>query len=151
MAASRLLVGLSARALADVSSTLTLPQLRALVVLEGCGPVKLAALAATLAVNPSTALRMVERLETGGLVDRRANPDNRREVVLQLTAPGADLVRTVLEHRQREITALVSRLPAEVRTGLVVGLRALMAVADEPGVGISRSARSGVLEGDSGA
>lgn len=133
MAASRLLVALSARALAEAGSTLTLPQLRALVVLEGCGPVKLAALAATLAVNPSTALRMVERLEIGGLVDRRVNPGNRREVVLQLTEPGAALVRTVLDHRHREIAALVSRLPTEVRTGLVVGLRALTALDDDSG------------------
>ncbi|MFE4871650.1 MarR family winged helix-turn-helix transcriptional regulator [Streptomyces sp. NPDC056682] len=132
MAASRLLVGLSARALAEVSNTLTLPQLRALVVLDGSGPAKLAALAATLGVNSSTALRMVERLEGGGLVDRKVNPDNRREVILRLTAAGTDLVREVLDHRHREIAALVSRLPVDVRAGLVVGLRALTAIADDP-------------------
>lgn len=134
MAASRFLVALSARALAEVGSTLTLPQLRALVVLYGCGPVKLAELATTLGVNPSTALRMVERLEAGGLVDRKANPDNRREVVLRLTGTGTDLVRTVLDHRHREIAALVGRLPGHVRSGLVAGLRELMAVADDPAV-----------------
>ncbi|MFD7017983.1 MarR family winged helix-turn-helix transcriptional regulator [Streptomyces sp. NPDC059928] len=132
MAASRLLVGLSARALAEVSNTLTLPQLRALVVLDGSGPAKLAALAATLGVNSSTALRMVERLEGGGLVDRKVNPDNRREVILRLTGAGTDLVREVLDHRHREIAALVSRLPVDVRAGLVVGLRALTAIADDP-------------------
>ncbi|WP_104532111.1 MarR family transcriptional regulator [Streptomyces natalensis] len=140
MAASRLLVALSARALAEVSSALTLPQLRALVVLDGCGPVKLAELAATLGVNPSTALRMVERLETGGLVDRKVNPDNRREVVLRLTEPGGEVVRTVLDHRHREIAALVGRLPVNVRSGLVAGLRALVEVADDPAVGPSPTA-----------
>lgn len=151
MAASRLLVALSARALAEVSNTLTLPQLRALVVLDGCGPVKLAVLAATLGVNASTALRMVERLVAGGLVDRRGNPDNRREVVLRLTGPGADLVRTVLDHRHREIAALVRQLPVDVRSGLVVGLRALIAISDDPAVGLTEvAATRGVATGDAG-
>ncbi|NUP38640.1 MAG: MarR family transcriptional regulator, partial [Streptomyces sp.] len=103
MAASRLLVAISARALASSDDSLTLPQLRALVVLDTCGPVKLVALAATLGVNPSTALRMVERLESVGLIDRKTNPDNRREVILSLTPAGRDLVERVLAHRRTEI------------------------------------------------
>ncbi|MFG2528348.1 MarR family winged helix-turn-helix transcriptional regulator [Streptomyces sp. NPDC048516] len=151
MAASRLVVALSARALAEASSALTLPQLRALVVLDGCGPVKLVELATTLGVNPSTALRMVERLEAAGLVDRKVNPDNRREVVLRLTGPGGELVRTVLDHRHREIAALVGRLPGHVRSGLVVGLRALVAIADDPAIGPSPAAGArDMLTGGSG-
>ncbi|MEV6795343.1 MarR family transcriptional regulator [Streptomyces sp. NPDC051320] len=136
MAVAKLLVGLSARALAEAGSALTLPQLRTLVVLETGGPVKLASLAATLEVNASTAMRMVDRLEAGGLVDRKVNPDNRREVVLRTTAEGAALVRTVLEHRQREVAALVGRLPVDVRSGLVAGLRALNRAADDPALSL---------------
>ncbi|MFJ5291071.1 MarR family winged helix-turn-helix transcriptional regulator [Streptomyces sp. NPDC088348] len=132
MAAARLLVGLSARALAEVGSALTLPQLRTLVVLDSSGPVKLAALAALLDVNASTAMRMVDRLEAGGLVDRKVNPDNRREVVLRTTGEGAGLVGTVLEHRHRKVSALVGRLPVDVRSGLVRGLRALTLAAESP-------------------
>jgi DNA-binding MarR family transcriptional regulator len=134
MAASRLLVAVSARALASTDDTLTLPQLRALVVLNTCGPVKLAAMAATLGVNPSTALRMVERLESAGHMDRRTNPENRREVVLRLTPAGRDLVERVLAHRRTEIRALVQRLPAEARAALVPALRALTEAADEMAV-----------------
>ncbi|MEU6573280.1 MarR family transcriptional regulator [Streptomyces sp. NPDC046805] len=129
MAASRLIVALSARALAAVDVPLTLPQLRSLVALHACGPIKLAAMAATLGVNPSTALRMVERLESIGLIDRRANPDNRREVVLRLTPTGQDLVDQVLSHRRTAIRTLVERLPARERAGLVPALRALTAAA----------------------
>ncbi|WP_051865415.1 MarR family winged helix-turn-helix transcriptional regulator [Streptomyces griseus] len=134
MAASRLLVAVSARALASTDDTLTLPQLRALVVLDTCGPVKLAAMAATLGVNPSTALRMVERLESAGHMDRKTNPDNRREVILRLTPSGRDLVGRVLAHRRTEIRALVQRLPAEARAALVPALRALTEAADEMAV-----------------
>ncbi|MEU9206415.1 MarR family winged helix-turn-helix transcriptional regulator [Streptomyces sp. NPDC048415] len=145
LAASRLFVAISARALDATASALTLPQLRALVVLDTQGPVKLAALAATLDVNPSTALRMVERLEALHLVDRRTNPANRREVVLSLTSPGHELVGRVLAHRRREIRGLVERLPDGERTALVAALRALTAVAGE--IGLDPSQDVGLIGG----
>ncbi|MEU9120931.1 MarR family transcriptional regulator [Streptomyces sp. NPDC048506] len=134
LTASRLLVGISARALARTAPSLTLPQLRALVVLEGQGPVKLAALAGALGVNPSTAMRMVDRLEAAGSVARQANPGNRREVVLSLTDEGRNLVERVLAHRHAEISAIVAQLPVEERAGLLRSLRALTDAAGEPPV-----------------
>ncbi|MFI1164656.1 MarR family winged helix-turn-helix transcriptional regulator [Streptomyces sp. NPDC020801] len=142
MAASRLFVAISARALASTAESLTLPQLRALVVLDTCGPVKLVVLAATLGVNPSTALRMVGRLEALDLVDRRTNPVNRREVVLRVTSVGHELVTRVLAHRRAEIRRLVQRLPAEERAALVPALHALTAVAGEMAVDASDDARA---------
>lgn len=129
MAVSRVLVAISARALAELDDTLTLPQLRALVVLSERQPLKLAALAAALAVNPSTALRMVERLETAGLVDRRANPGSRREVALRLTPAGLSLATAVMTRRRQEMSALVARIPAAQRPGLVAMLRTLTEAA----------------------
>ncbi len=134
LTASRMLVGVSARALGRTAPSLTLPQLRALVVLDGRGPVKLAALADALGVNPSTALRMVDRLEAAGSVTRQANPGNRREVVLSLTDRGRGLVAQVLADRHAEIATILSRLLAARRAGLVEALRALTDAADEPPV-----------------
>ncbi|MBO2462064.1 MarR family winged helix-turn-helix transcriptional regulator [Actinomadura violacea] len=131
MAASRLLMAVSARALASIDDSLTLPQLRTLMVLAGYGPVKMALLAATLGVNPSNAMRMVDRLESVELVDRRTNPANRREVLLSLTDRGCDLVRRVASRRGAEVGALVSRLAEEERAALVSALRSLTAVADD--------------------
>ena len=68
MAASRALVALSARSIAGVRDV-TLPQYRMLVVLTG-GPTNLSGLARALDVAPSTALRMVDRLVSAGLVAR---------------------------------------------------------------------------------
>ncbi|MEV0976322.1 MarR family transcriptional regulator [Streptomyces sp. NPDC049915] len=131
MAASRLIVALSARALASVDVPLTLPQLRSLVTLRTRGPITLTTLAADLEVNPSTALRMVERLEAQQLVDRRANPGNRRETLLQLTPKAQELVDRVLHHRRTAIRALVERLPGRERAVLVPALTALTTAADE--------------------
>jgi DNA-binding MarR family transcriptional regulator len=142
MAACRLFVAISARALASTADSLTLPQLRALVVLDTCGPVKLVALAAALGVNPSTALRMVGRLEGLGLADRRTNPANRREVALSPTPAGHELVTRVLAHRRAEIRGLVQRLPTEERAALVSALHALTTAAGETAVGPYDTARA---------
>jgi len=129
LAASRLIVALSARALADVNESLTLPQLRTLVVLADREPLKLADLAAHLGVNPSTALRMADRLSAAALLERQPNPDSRREQLIRLTPAGHDLVRTVMDHRHEEIAALVRHLPSADRAGLVRALRALTGAA----------------------
>ena len=134
LTASRLLVAVSARSLATVQERVTLPQFRLLVVLAGDGEMKLVALAERLAVNPSTAMRMVARLTTAGLVDRRVNPENRRENVLRLTGPGRRIVDDVTARRRTEITAIVARMPADQRRGLVTALRAFSAAGDEPPV-----------------
>ncbi len=134
MAASRLVVAMSARALitVDETLTLTLPQLRGLVVLDTSGPVPLSALARDLGLSTATALRMVARLESAGLVEGRIEPDAGPEVLLRLTPAGAELVAGFFAHRRREIAVLVDRLPADTRRGLAEGLRALTAVADAP-------------------
>jgi len=62
LAASRALVAVAARSLAAAGDEVTLPQYRALVVLAASGPQGTADLAAALAVNPSTATRMCDRL-----------------------------------------------------------------------------------------
>ncbi|MGH3241755.1 MAG: MarR family transcriptional regulator, partial [Spirillospora sp.] len=88
LTASRLLVAISVRSLAAVEDAVTLPQFRLLVVLSTRGPLKLVTLAGLLEVNPSTAMRMVDRLAAAGLLDRQASPDSGREVRIQLTAAG---------------------------------------------------------------
>jgi DNA-binding MarR family transcriptional regulator len=131
LAASRLIVGLSARALAEVDDTLTLPQLRTLVVVADRQSMKQADLAAELGVNPSTVLRMADRLAAAGLMERRPNPASRREQLLNLTPAGFELVRRVMDQRSEEIAALVSRLTPTDRAGLLHGLRALTGAVAE--------------------
>ncbi|MDG4536636.1 MarR family transcriptional regulator [Streptomyces sp. AV19] len=115
LTASRVLVAVLARSLAAVEDRVTLPQFRLLVVLSTNGPVKLVTLAELLGVNPSTAMRMVDRLHTAGLISREINPDNRRETMMRLTAEGLRIVEEVTGRRREEIAAIVARMAPATR------------------------------------
>ncbi|MER5460925.1 MarR family transcriptional regulator [Streptomyces sp. NPDC002668] len=132
LTASRLLVAVSARSLASVEDRVTLPQFRLLVVLSTRGAAKLVLLAEWLAVSPSTAMRMVDRLIAIGLVDRQTNPDNRRETVLQLTPEGIRIVEVVMNRRRQEIASIVERLAPEQRAALIAALTAFSEAGGEP-------------------
>lgn len=132
LAASRLLVAIAAKSLAAVEETLTLPQYRLLVVLDSRGPSSLAGLAEALEVNPSTALRMVERLTTAGMVEKATSPSRRRHVQLRLTGAGWQTVREVTEARRVEFSRLVAAMPAEQRAQLVDALTAFTEAGGEP-------------------
>ncbi|MDC2952607.1 MarR family winged helix-turn-helix transcriptional regulator [Streptomyces heilongjiangensis] len=132
LTASRLLVAVSARSLAEVEERVTLPQFRMLVVLSTRGATKLVVLADLLQVAPSTAMRMVDRLIAAGLADRRINPGNRRETMLQLTDEGRRTVADVTARRRTEIATIVERLAPDQRTALVDALTAFNEAGMEP-------------------
>lgn len=132
--ASRALVAVSARSLAAVGETLTVPQFRMLVVLEAGGPVNLSRLAEHLAVNPSTAMRMADRLVGAGMVERTTDPADRRAAKLALTSAGQRVVHQVTRRRQKEITRIVEAMPVEHRSAMVEALQAFADAAGEPQV-----------------
>ncbi|MEV0523970.1 MarR family transcriptional regulator [Streptomyces sp. NPDC050439] len=132
LTASRLLVAVSARSLAEVEERVTLPQFRMLVVLSSRGATKLVALAEHLQVAPSTAMRMIDRLIATGLADRQINPANRRETLLGLTEEGRRTVADVTGRRRAEIAAIVERLAPEQRASLIEALNAFNNARGEP-------------------
>lgn len=132
LTASRLLVAISARSISAVADTITLPQFRLLVILHSRGPLKHAALAEQLGVNPSTVSRMVDRLAAVGMVNRQASPTSRREIVVELTADGDRVVRQVTARRRSEIAKIVTKMPVHARQGLVEVLAAFAEAGEEP-------------------
>lgn len=132
LTASRVLVGVAARSLAEHDESVTITQFRTLVVLEGQPDLSLNGLAERLGVNASTAMRMINRLLATDLVVRRENPDDRREIRLSLTAAGRDIVETVTRRRRAEINRIVRAMPADHRTELIAALHAFAQAADEP-------------------
>lgn len=129
--ASRALVALAARSLADCDEDVTLPQYRMLVVLHTRGPRSTSSLAGTLGVAPPTATRMSDRLVRKGLISRRTNARDRRQVLLSLTPAGHKLVETVAAHRREEIVALLQRVPTDRHPGLIEAFKLFAGAAGE--------------------
>lgn len=132
IAGSRALVAVAARSLADLDEDVSLSQYRALVVLATRGPQCVIDLSDALAVAPSTASRMIERLVRKRLVQRSRFREDRRMIKVQLTKFGRDVIRQVTDRRRREIATILEQMPA---TGREILVSALYAFADAAGEG----------------
>jgi DNA-binding MarR family transcriptional regulator len=135
LTASRLLIAISARAIAAVDESISIPQFRTLVILASDGPVNLATLAGLLGVQPSTTGRMVDRLVSTGLIERKPHPTSRREMIAGLTVRGRDVVQQVTAQRRNEISRIVDTMPAADRSGLARTLAAFAKAGGEPPAG----------------
>jgi MarR family transcriptional repressor of emrRAB len=97
--------------------------------LGGSAPVAIVALSTYLADKPleeiaqafgitaSAVVRLVDRLEAAGLVQRRPGPDGRR-VSVRLTAKGERRAKAILARRERELDTVLSVLTAAEQTEL---------------------------------
>jgi DNA-binding MarR family transcriptional regulator len=135
LAASRVFVAVASNALAGLSPEVTLPQFRALVLLEARGAMTVAELAAELRVAPSTASRMCDRLVTKKLVRRTVDRTDRRRARLTLHAAGHELIAASTKRRKHQIARLIKAIPAADRVQLSAGLRVLVAAAEASGHG----------------
>ncbi len=129
--ASRALVAVAAKSLAQVEQIVTVPQWRLIVVVSREGQLALHELAAALGVHPSTGTRMCDQLVAKGLLSREDHPIDRRFLILKLTPAGQELVDKVNSDRQREIESILDRLPAAGRKRLVSALADFAEAAGE--------------------
>ena len=131
LSASRVLVAVAARSLADVAEEVTLTQYRTLVVLASRGPQNLAGLAEAVGVTPATATRMCDRLVRKDLIRRRTERDDRRQLRVALTTRGRSLVDAVTVRRRQEIARIMSEIPVEQQAVVVQALGRLASAAGE--------------------
>ncbi|OBF94510.1 transcriptional regulator [Mycolicibacterium flavescens] len=132
MRASRALVAITAASISTVDDVVTVPQLRVMMMIATRGAVNLAAVAAGLQVSASNASRICDRLLKIGMVDRRDDPADRRNIALTLTSDGQVLIDRVIHHRRIAIRRILREMPAAQRETLVVALDAFATVAGEP-------------------
>ena len=132
---SRALVAVASRSIASVDESVTLPQFRALVVLDRAeAGLNVGELARELRIQPSTATRLCDRLVRHRLARRRVNPANRREVTMLLTAAGRDVVAEVTRRRRREIASIMAKVPAAQRAAIIDALTVFREAAGEDDV-----------------
>lgn len=132
LTASRALVGVVARSLADVLEVVTLPQFRALVVLCAEGPLRSGVLAERLGIHQSTFTRLADRLVAQGWVRREPNAESRREVLVDLTDAGRELVTRVMEARRRDVERILGQASPVDRAAIRAGFEAFARAAGEP-------------------
>ena len=131
LVASRALVGVAARSLADVEETVTLVQYRALVLLASRDEMNVGSLADALDVHQSTATRLCDRLVSRGLVGRNLSDQSRREVVVAVTRAGQALIRAVTARRRAEIHKVMARVSAKQRAAITAAFTTFAEAAGE--------------------
>ena len=122
LAASRVLVAISAQSIAAVEDTVDLAQFRALVIVASNGSASLGELAEAAGLPLSTASRTCDRLVGLGLLDRSDDPANRRQLRLTLTRAGEAVVTRAWRHRQEALEPVLGKLPEARRRVLVESL-----------------------------
>lgn len=92
---------------------LTQPQFGAIECLGHLGSMTIGELSRKMLVSGGNMTCVVDNLEKEGLVHRRHSEEDRRSVMVELTASGQQLFQNIFPHHARHITALASVLTAE--------------------------------------
>ncbi len=131
LTASRTLIAVATRSLGAAAEETTIAQYRALVVLASRGPQRMVDLADALAVAPSTAGRMCDRLVRKGLVRRHRARDDRRAVLVSISPAGRQVVDQATARRRALIEDILRQLPAGRQHAVAQALEEFAAAAGE--------------------
>src|SRR2546429_331179 len=85
-------------------------QLRGPTIVAGNRHTNMTRLAGALGVVPSSASRLCDRLEATGLLRRVADPRDRREVRLELTAASQRLLIELRDRRRKALSAVLEEM-----------------------------------------
>jgi DNA-binding MarR family transcriptional regulator len=100
--------------------------------LREAGPQRVTDLAALEAVAQPSMTTLVTRLERQGLVERRADPADRRAVLVAATGEGEQVLAQRREARAAALAARLAGLDAGEREALTAALDALQKLNDLP-------------------
>jgi DNA-binding MarR family transcriptional regulator len=131
LTASRTLVAVATMSLGAAAEDTTIAQYRALVVLASRGPQRMVDLATALAVTPSTAGRMCDRLVRKGLIRRQRARNDRRTVQVSITAAGRSVVDQATTRRRELIAGILAKLPPRQQPAIALALQAFAGAAGE--------------------
>ncbi len=106
---------------------LSVPQFRAMLFINRNRDVSLARLAEHLGLTSATTSKMVNDLVLRGLVDRAAVAENRRQIRLNLTAPGAAILAAAQSQTSRHFAAVFSGILPQDRQLIIAAMSSLKA------------------------
>ncbi len=110
-------------------------QLRVLTIVAAAGQTNMSRLAGALAVVPSSASRLCDRLEATGLLRRVPDPKDRREVRVLLTPAARRMLDDLRERRRQSLERVLARMTPGGREDLVRALAAFDSAAAQDGDG----------------
>jgi DNA-binding MarR family transcriptional regulator len=130
----RLMHLLSAGHLADfLEMPITMSQAKVLYLVASAGEIHMAELPGRLGVSLSTVSGLVDRLVDHGLLVRREDPADRRQVVVGMTDAGAAAIERFRELNVRQLRELLDRVEPvalpDVERGYAILVEAAAAVA----------------------
>ena len=103
----------------------SIPQLRALGLIDRHPGAALTDVATHLGVTPATASALVERLVRRGLIDRDVHPRERRRLTLSLTQTGSRQLSEARAATRRRLEQALGQLPARDRASISAGVSLL--------------------------
>ena len=133
-AAAEALVGIWAHVAESLDVRISPTQLRALTAVGRYGELNLSQLAEALGALPSSASRLCDRLEAGGLLTRDTGRASRRAVSLRLTPDGEALLEQAREGRREQIAHVLGAMTPSGRAELAEGLAAFQRAAEPEGL-----------------
>jgi DNA-binding MarR family transcriptional regulator len=104
-----------------------LQQIKTLGYLYRHGPCPVGEIAAMLGVSMPTASQLVDRLVEEGAVERAVNPNDRRQVLLDLAPQARAVGAEIHAMRRAQVRSALDQLPPEERPIFVRSLQALAA------------------------
>lgn len=132
MRVSQLFTGIVARSLLRAGDTISISQVRALVVIATHDNMTTTAIAEAMLIHPSNATRLVDRLVHAGLLARTPSTKDRRVILLDLTAAGNRLLQRIMTERRQDLSALIDRLSDQDKQDVLNGMQVLADAMDEP-------------------
>ena len=94
-------------------------------------PYTISSIAGKLGIDPATVVRTVDSLEKRGLVKRRRDKQDRRQVFVELTDAGRAARREVQQRFKRHIQAIFVAMSAEGCASFLNGLEEFVQVGQE--------------------
>jgi DNA-binding MarR family transcriptional regulator len=114
------------RAKQDGKQALTLPQLEALWFVKSSGEPLMRDVAQYLKVKAPSATALIDELAKASLLSRVANPKDRREVRVQLTAKGERTLEQLISRKTKAIDDILSVLARKDREEFTKLLRLIV-------------------------
>lgn len=124
------------RQLSD-SHGLTGPQMLCLREIATQGSLTTGTLALAVALSPATLTGILDRLEMRGLVSRERRPEDKRRVLVSLTAHGRQMSQELPSPIQERFSSKLQNLPAEEQAAIRRSLATVARLMEEDSYGTS--------------